>query len=161
MPDPLVIQIRDDIVTTLVNSNGDLVTLDVQLDTARGNVDDPMQVTCVVAMEDEAVVDEGSGTTQSGSFVDSPFKLELTAYNSNDSENDSPNDPRTTLETAYRQVFQALRQDRSRGSIAGVWNTIIDKAVFFPKGDGGSMTCVVPVVVKRIHSLNDPDSYSA
>ncbi len=164
MPDPLVIQIRDDIVSTLaavMTANGNPVTLNVQLDTPRGNIDDPAQVTCVVAMEDEAVVDEGSGTTQSGSMVDTPFKLEMTAYSSNDAENDSPNDPRTTLETAYGEVFRALREDRSRGGISGVYNTVIDKPVFFPKGDGGSMTCVAPVVVKRIHSLNDPDSYSA
>lgn len=152
---PIVEQIMLNILETLEDvstANRYSVTLYVQRANPQGNVDDPSRVTCIVFSDDASITTEG-GTVQSGAFIDKPFQLKLAAYEGEDSEYPA----RQTLEMAASDITRALRLDRSRGSVAGVYNTSIGEPAFRVPGEskGGADECVMTVTVSYRRSIDD------
>lgn len=155
---PIVEQIMLNILDTLgdvTTANRYSVTLDVQRASIKGNVDNPELITCVVHSDDATINSEG-GTVQSGTFVDKPFLLKIAAYEGEDSEYPV----RQTLEMAASDATRALRMDRSRGSVAGVYNTTISEPSFRTPGEtqGGADECVLTVTVSYRRTLDDRES---
>lgn len=143
--------------------NGYDVTLDVQRAAATGNVSDPSKVTCVAYKDDPTDREDigGGATTQSGVYVDEPFQIELTAYESE--QNDFP--PRHTLGLAASAVHRRLKlpADRSNGTgvygVAGVYLVSVGKPAWKPLGEGkgAADSCIITVTVSYRHLLHDPE----